>query len=162
MSQKTSDFGARDYSDGRTKQAFKDQCDINKILKKAQKVGSLSHLEKHGAYYADVSDVDDLLTAHARIDRAGEVFAELPSEVRKEFNNNWADFFRYVNDPANAGNLRELLPGLAEPGFQTPAVRRSADTEANPAMSSTPAEESSTTPPAAPSSSGSEAASSTT
>ena len=47
MSMKSSDFGPRDYSDGRTKQAFKDQCDINKILKKASVTGSIAHLQKY-------------------------------------------------------------------------------------------------------------------
>ena len=55
MSMKTSDFGTKDYSDGRTKQAFKDSCDINKMLKKAQTVGSLSHLLKYPeAVYGDL------------------------------------------------------------------------------------------------------------
>ena len=34
------------YDDGRTKQSFKDQCDINKILKKAMRTGSIAHLQK--------------------------------------------------------------------------------------------------------------------
>jgi phage internal scaffolding protein len=149
------------YTDGRTKQSFKDQCDINKILKKAAKVGSLSHLERHGAQYGDFSDIGDLLQAQERLARGQEIFQELPSEIRREFSNDPGNFFEYVNDPANAGNLRELLPGLAEPGSQLPAVARSAESEANPALASTPAEESSTAPQA-PSPSGSEVASSTT
>ena len=35
------------YKDGRTKQAFKDQCDINKMLAKAQRTGSIAHLNKY-------------------------------------------------------------------------------------------------------------------
>jgi hypothetical protein len=35
------------YNDGRTKQAFADSCDINKLLKKAQRTGSISHLMKY-------------------------------------------------------------------------------------------------------------------
>ena len=42
---------------GRTKQSFKDSCDINRILQKAQKAGSLSHWQKHGAFYADLADL---------------------------------------------------------------------------------------------------------
>ena len=36
MSMKSSDFSERVYDDGRTKQAYKDACDINKIIKRAQ------------------------------------------------------------------------------------------------------------------------------
>lgn len=125
----------KDYSDGRTKQAFKDETDINKLIRKAQKAGSLSHLLKHGATYGDFSDVPDLLTAHERIKAGQLIYDELPSELRREFPNMF-DFFEYVNDPANANRLQEVLPKLAEPGRQIPAVVRSAATEANPAVAS--------------------------
>jgi hypothetical protein len=105
----------KDYSDGRTKQSFKDSCDINKILKKAQKVGSLSHLQKHGAWYGDVYDVDDLLSAYKQIERGKEVFNELPAEVRKEFQNDALAYMRFIGDPANKDRLSEVLPQIAEP-----------------------------------------------
>jgi hypothetical protein len=110
-------FGSDEYKDGRTKQAFKDSADINKILKKAQKAGTLSHLQKHGAYYGDFADFD-FEEAKFAVARAVSIFEELPSELRREFDHNPGQFFAYVNDPANAGRLRELLPGLAEPGRQ--------------------------------------------
>lgn len=127
---------ALDYSDGRTKQSFKNDTDINKILKKAQKQGTLSHLQKHGAHYADYSDVPTLLEAHARIQSGQKVFDELPSELRNEFGNDQFAFFEFVNKTENAGKLDELLPQLAEPGRTLPAVRRSAASEANPALNS--------------------------
>ncbi len=130
----------KDYSDGRTKQSFKNSTDINKILAKAQKVGSISHLVRHGAFYGDFSDVPELLDAHTRLKAGEKIFSELPSELRKEFGTQF-DFFAYVNDPSNVNRLPELLPGLARPGRQLPAVRRSAATEANPAIESAGTEE---------------------
>lgn len=118
------------YGDGRTKQAFRDETDINKILAKAQRVGSLSHLVRHGATYGDFADVPDLLTAHARLKKGQEVFAELPSEVRREFSNDMFKFYEYVNDPANVDRLPDLLPGLARPGAQNPEVLRGAPGQA--------------------------------
>ena len=100
----------------RTKQSFKDQCDINKMLAKAQVAGSLSHLERHGAFYGDFSDVDDLLTAHERLKRGQAMFDELPSEVRKDFGNDQFKFWEFVNDPANKDDLEQLLPKIAKPG----------------------------------------------
>jgi len=138
---------AKDYSDGRTKQSFAESTDINKILKKAQKAGTLSHLVKHGAHYGDFSDVPDLLTAHERIKAGQAIYDDLPSELRKEFPDQFA-FFEYVNDPNNLVPVDpddptkgvQLEPGLlqrlAEPGRQVPAVRRTAATEANPAVAS--------------------------
>lgn len=112
----------KDYSDGRTKQAFKDSTDINKILAKAARGESISHLQRHGAIYGDFTDVDDLLHAHERLERGKSIFAELPAEVRREFGNDLGAFFRFVNDPANVDRLSELLPALAAPGRQLPVL----------------------------------------
>ena len=76
------------YNDGRTKQSFKDSCDINKILKKAQKTGSLAFAEKYGEQTFGEFEGYDLLEAYGKIERANAVFAELPSEVRNDFDNN--------------------------------------------------------------------------
>lgn len=131
--------GPGEWGESRTKQAFKDQCDINKILKKAQRAGSLSHLVKHGAHYGDFSDVPDLLTANARIQAGQSIYDELPSELKREFPDMYS-FFEYVNNPENQVDLRDRLPALAEPGRQRPDVRRSAASEANPAIDSGPPE----------------------
>lgn len=115
-----------DYSDGRTKQSFKDQCDINKMLNKAQQKGSISHLLKYPeAVYGEFDGEMDLLTARARIDKAHNIFAELPSEIRSEFNNDALAFVKFAGDPKNNDNLRKLLPALAEPGayFPNPVKR---------------------------------------
>lgn len=114
------------YDDGRTKQAFKDQCDINKILKKAQQVGSLSHLNKYPEQvYGEFDGEFDLLTAHERIGKANEIFDALPSEIRREFGGDALKFVKFAGDPANNDKLRELLPQIAEPGtfFPNPVQR---------------------------------------
>ena len=45
--QENGQFYVPEYKDGRTKQSFKDSTDINKILKKAQRTGSIAHLNKY-------------------------------------------------------------------------------------------------------------------
>lgn len=110
---------------GRTKQSFMDDCDINKILAKAAKTGTLSHLEKFGGEYADFSEApDNLLDAQARIQRGNEIFEALPGEVRREFKQDPFKFFEFVNDPANKDDLKRVLPQLAERGTQLPDVAR--------------------------------------
>lgn len=109
------------YADGRTKQAFKDQCDVNKILKKAQVAGGLSHVQKYSeAVYGDFDGEFTLLDAQERIAKAGRIFADLPSEVRKEFGHNPLAFVSFAADPKNNDKLRELLPKIAEPGSYFP------------------------------------------
>ncbi len=106
-----------EYKDGRTKQSFKDETDIKKILHRAQKAGTLSHLQKYEGSYSDFADFD-FLDAQLQLTKGREVFDALPSEIRKEFGQSQAAFFEFVNDPANAGKLREKLPDLAKPGRQ--------------------------------------------
>ncbi len=115
-----------DYSDGRTKQSFKNSTDINKILKRAQKTGTLSHLAKHQGVYGDFAQFD-FSEAQNTIARANSVFEDLPSEIRSEFDQSPRKFFEYVNDPDNSGRLGTLLPGLAEPGRQMISLKQGAD-----------------------------------
>lgn len=105
------------YLDGRTKQAFKDETDITKMLSRAQKAGTMSHLQKYEGTYGDFADYDFLQNT-IMLTQGREVFDALPSELRREFNQSPADFFAYVNDPANAQDLAKKLPGLALPGRQ--------------------------------------------
>ena len=116
----------KDYGIGRTKQQFKSQCDINKILKRAEKAGGLAHVQKYPeAVYGDFDGEMDLLTARERIARANEIFMDLPAEVRSEFQNDALRFTAFANDPANAGKLAQLIPAIAEPGsyFPNPVQR---------------------------------------
>lgn len=105
------------FNDGRTKQAFADDADINKILQRAQKTGTMSHLQKYETSYGDFSNFD-FETAQNNIIRGNQIFADLPSEVRSEFNQNASKFFAFVNDPNNSDRLAQILPDLAQPGRQ--------------------------------------------
>ncbi len=114
---------------GRTKQSFKDSCDVNKILKKAQKTGTISHLNKHQATYGDLSGFD-FTEAQIQLAKAGEIFDDLPSEIRREFDNSPAKFFEFANDVDNVEKLGDLLPAIAEPGNFFPSPTKTAATQA--------------------------------
>jgi len=103
-----------EYTDGRTKQSFKDETDVNQILAKHARMGTLSHLEQWGGQYGDWSDFD-FQEAQNRIANANSMFEQLPSAVRNRFANSPEKFLEYVNDPANKDDLREKLPELAAP-----------------------------------------------
>ncbi len=133
------------YPDGMTKQAFRDECDIQKIMARAEKGGTISHLQKHEGAYEDFSDFD----FHAQstmLTKGREIFDDLPAEIRKEFGQSPQAFFTYVNDPANKDDLLKKLPALAQPGRQLPAVvPPNADEQAASAAASEPASEKSPT-----------------
>ncbi len=119
---------------GRAKQSFKNSCDINKLLEKGAKQGGLSHLERHGARYGDFASID-WENLPLQLAEGQQVFNELPAELKREFDQNPADFYNYVTDPENEDRLQELLPAIAERGNFFPKVNkietRTPDTNSN-------------------------------
>ena len=119
------DFSEDNGDPIRTEQCHADACDINKILDKHQIKNVRAHMvEFPPEAYQEFEGVD-LLTATARLRKAGEIFDALPSEVRNEFNNDPIAFVSYASDPANNDRLAELLPAIAKPGsyFPNPVKR---------------------------------------
>lgn len=134
-------LAAKAYDDGRTKQCHKNECDIVKIMARFATTQTISHLAKYEGVYADFSDFD--FHKQSTLLAQGEtIFANLNAELRREFNQNPAEFFAYVNDPKNSKDLQNKLPGLAAPGDQLPAEEKSADFEARIAALEKPEESS--------------------
>lgn len=96
--------------DGGAKQSFKDECDINRIMKKASKTGVVDWLARNEPRYADVSEYD-FMTSMQTIATANEMFAELPSAVRRRFHNEPAELLAFLHDPDNTEEAIRL--GLA-------------------------------------------------
>jgi len=96
----------------RTKQAFKDACDINHIVKKFMKDGLISHVNSRQGMYADISSVVDYQKAQNLVLKANRLFSELPSELRDRFKNEPQNFLQFMSDPKNKGAAIEmgLLP----------------------------------------------------
>lgn len=107
-----------------TKQTFKDQCDINRVLDRAKTGAGLSHLANYGGLYGDFSNWDERTyeDMQSEMARGVSIFNDLPAELRQEFDNNPGKFFGFVNDPANQERLEEIFPVLAQPGLQFPDV----------------------------------------
>lgn len=95
----------------RTKQQFTKECDINLIMTKFQKNGILTHLNKYGPQYGEVSGID-LLDAMTTLTKAQDMYDDLPSNVRKQFESP-AEFLDFVGKDENIEKLREW--GLANP-----------------------------------------------
>ncbi len=137
----------KDYSDGRTQQCHKDECDIEKIMARFVVNGTISHVNKYQGVYADYSEYD-FAEQQKRLNEGIRVFDALPGEVRREFKQNPQAFFNFVNDPANKDDLLEKIPALAKPGTQLPPQRISqgANELAAVAAASEPASETPATP----------------
>ena len=97
-----------DPAEGMTQQHFKDECDINYLLK------HYNDIPAPPPVYADCSQYNDLQSAIDMVNAAAEDFQNVPADIRARFANNPVDFFNFCNNPANLEELRSL--GLADPG----------------------------------------------
>lgn len=100
----------------RTKQSFKDQCDIHQIIDRYDRTGLITHLNSAQAHYGDVSGLNDYQDVLDRIKEAEAVFDKLPAKTREAFNNSAAEFLDAANDPDKRDLLRDHgLLGEDEP-----------------------------------------------
>lgn len=115
--------------EGRTQQSFKEQCDVNNILKRFQN-GIVP--EMRPAEYGDFLDAPDFHAAQNSVIEAREAFEALPARLRKRFGNDPAEFLSFMDDPDNVPEMRAmgLLPKETpdadghEPGVQAETDRR--------------------------------------
>ncbi|AXH72218.1 MAG: internal scaffolding protein [Microviridae sp.] len=99
----------------RTKQAFKEECDINNIMRKYLEGAPIPANVSVGRY-GDFSSGADYLEAQSILLTAREQFAALPAKVRERFGNNPAQLLEFVADPKNLDEARKLgLLKLEEP-----------------------------------------------
>lgn len=96
----------------RTKQCFKDQCDINKIVQRYKKTGRLPDLITGNPSYGDFSTALDYHAACNMVLKAETQFNALPAKVRSRFGNDPAKMLEFVADPNNAKEMIEL--GMAK------------------------------------------------
>lgn len=105
---------------GRTKQAFKDECDINRIMSRYISTGVLDFVNRHAPQYGDVTGYD-FMEAQLIVANARSMFEELPATVRDRFDNDPALFLDFVADDKNRDEAREL--GLLRPDSPKPATQ---------------------------------------
>lgn len=96
-----------------TQQQFKDECDINNILKSYQETGTINHINRKPQIFGDFSDVKDFRESLELIQYATSEFMQLPAKVRARFKNDPAELVEFCNNP---NNLEEAISlGLANP-----------------------------------------------
>ncbi len=97
--------------EGRTRQSFTRECDINVIMAKYQKTGAISHFSRHKPRYEFATSLD--FQEALEVVREGDrIFADLPSSLRERFSTP-GDFLDFVQDPESAEEMLDL--GLRDP-----------------------------------------------
>lgn len=101
----------------KAQQQFKDECDINKIMKRFEKTGILPE-NLHQAVYGDFSEVPSYLDSLNIVNNAQDLFFSLSSRIRAQFDNDPGQFLNFALDPSNSEELVKM--GLATLPATTP------------------------------------------
>lgn len=110
--------------ESRTKQCFRDECDINSILQKFNATGLLNHVNQFQGDYADLADADDYKTSMDKVLDAQYAFDSLPADLRKRFDNDPANFLAFVTDEEKRPELEEM--GLVRKRVDMPPTMQEA------------------------------------
>lgn len=105
-----------------TKQEFKDECDVNRIVARFEKTGLITHLAKGVPSYADVSQMGNYQEALNTVMAAEDWFMGLPASIRNEWNNDPAQLLDAMHDKDQHPRLIELGILEAAEGAVSPPV----------------------------------------
>lgn len=122
----------------RTRQSHAKDCDINQIMAKFQRTGSIDHVATHGARYANIESIDYHTAMNLTRD-AEQMFDDLPSSLRKKFENLPGNFMDFVQDPDNLEEM-DTLGLLNDEASQRLQAQREAANAAPPTPEPPPAE----------------------
>ena len=95
-----------------TKQAHRDECDVNKIIAKYRKTGVIEHLNNNPQNF-DYAPGVDFQEAVELVQQGEDQFNQLPASIRTQFDNNTSDFVDFVSNPANHEEMIKM--GLIVP-----------------------------------------------
>lgn len=84
-----------------TKQEFSRECDINFIVARAKRTGVVEHVNRANARFGDFTNVPTYQEALQSVNEAQAAFLEIPSHIRKQFNNDPGTFLDFIHDPKN-------------------------------------------------------------
>jgi len=97
----------------RTKQEFRKEADINNIMAKYLKTGTIEHINRRKPIYADITNLGDFQENMNMIAEAKAEFASLPAKVRDRFQNDPHRLIQFLEDELNHAEAIQL--GLMEP-----------------------------------------------
>lgn len=84
-----------------TQQQFKDDCDVNVIMKKYAQTGVVTHTNSRTGVYADFLDLPSYQEALDIVRYGDEAFMQLDAHIRNKFDNDPQKLLDYLADPAN-------------------------------------------------------------
>lgn len=100
-----------------TQQHYKEECDINRIIKRYEETGNWGEQTNVRPQFGDFSRDFDFRSAQDAIIKASEAFGALSSRVRRRFNNDPVELMEFLADESNRDEAIQL--GLIEKPVET-------------------------------------------
>lgn len=119
-----------------TKQAFKDETDINLVVKRHAQTGVWDHLNTRQPHYGDFTMATDLQTAIERVNAAEDDFMSLPASVRAVCDNDPVGLLQLLSSEEGAQALFDA--GLPLEGFPLPSKDEGGQPEDGPTLLAEP------------------------
>lgn len=113
----------------RTKQADRDQCDIQKLMNSFTRTGDLTHISESLGTYGDFTNPLTYREAHTQLAEAQQAFESFPSRIRERMRNDPGYFLDFMSDGKNLDEQIELGLVEAPKGYKKPE-----DTVVNPPL----------------------------
>lgn len=95
----------------RTKQSFREECDIKSIIEKHRDTGYVN-VNKKRPLYGDFTKVGDFQSSMDAVVKAQEAFDALPAKIRERFSHNPVNMVNFLSDESNYDEAVKL--GLVE------------------------------------------------
>lgn len=93
----------------RTQQQFRDECDINNIMKQYKATGSITHVNnRNQGVYADLVNLPDYKEQLENVIAARQLFNDLPAALRKRFSNDPQELIDFLSDSNNRDEAIKL------------------------------------------------------
>lgn len=131
-----------------TKQSFRDEADINVIMKRYAASGDLPGFNAAQGRYGDFSSVPDYHECLNRVREAEASFMRLPAEIRAKFAHDPGELLAAALDESRWPELEEL--GLVPPGRSAAPSPSASETGAGRELGSRQGEEASASRTASP------------
>jgi phage internal scaffolding protein len=100
-------------------QHFKDECDINNILRQFNITGLLPEAPL-SPRYGDFTGIGDYHSALNQVIAAEDEFMSLPAQIRARFENDPTQLIEFLDKPENINEAIKL--GLVNPSVELPQV----------------------------------------
>lgn len=91
-----------------TKQSFKDECDVNVIVDRVTRGGSVTNLNDKEPIFGDVSTVPEFQHMMNVVSSLQEKFASLDAKIRDRFENDPQKLIAFLNDEKNRDEAESL------------------------------------------------------